>query len=194
MPNPTTFEKIKGLALSAVELKAMTNWADPVIEEFLNMIRALITIAELLDIEIDQKIETIPTDFLDGSIPFVDNGFLVEDNLRLVWDRLLNIMTIGGIVSSQGRRKSVTRVMTTPYNILVSDEIIMVDTDLIPIVINLPAGAEGQTHKIVNCGTSGNSVTINPNGLELLNATNGPETLYDAESLDISYDSTVGWF
>lgn len=194
MPNPTTFEKIKGLALSAVELKSMTNWADPVIEEFLNMIRALITIAELLDIEIDQKIEEIPTAFLDGSIPYVDNGFLVEDNLSLVWDSLLNILTIGGIISSQGRRKNITRVTTTPYNILTSDEIIMTDTDLIPIVVNLPEGADGQTYKIVNCGTSGNNVTINPNGLELLNAINGPETLYDSESLDISYDPTEGWF
>ena len=194
MPNPTTFEKIKGLALSAVELRSMTNWPDPVIEEFLNMIRALITIAGLLDNLIDKKIEEIPTDFLDGSIPFVDNGFLVEDNLRLVWDSLLNILTIGGIVSSQGRRKNITRVTTTPYDVLASDEIIMIDTDLIPIVANLPAGSEGQTHKIINCGTTGNNVTINPNGLELLNAINGPETLYDAESLDISYDTAEGWF
>ena len=194
MPNPTTYEKIKGFALSAVELKSMTNWADPVIEEFLNMIRALITIAELLDIEIDQKIEEIPTDFIDGSIPYADNGFLVEDNLRLAWDSLLSILTIGGIVSSQGRRKNITRVATTPYDILASDEIVMIDTDLVPIVTNLPAGAEGQTHKIINCGTTGNNVTINPNGLDLLNAINGPETLYNAESLDISYDPTEGWF
>lgn len=101
MPNPTTFEKIKGLALSAVELKSMTNWADPVIEEFLNMIRALITIAELLDIEIDQKIETIPTDFLDGSIPYVDTNLLVEDNVNLKWDALQKLLSAFSIYTNQ---------------------------------------------------------------------------------------------
>ena len=194
MPEITTFEQIKGLSLSAFDLKILTNWPDPVIDEFLNMIRGLVKIAELLDIEIDQKLEEIRTEFLDGSIPYADNGFLVEDNLRLAWDSLLSILTIGGIVSSQGRRKNKTRVATTPYDILASDEIVMIDTDLVPIVTNLPAGEEGQTHKIINCGTTGNNVTINPNGLDLLNAINGPETLYNAESLDISYDPTEGWF
>lgn len=92
MPNLTTFEKIKGLALSAVELKSMTNWADPVIEEFLNMIRALVTISELLDIEIDQKLEEIRTDFLDGSIPYVDTNLLVEDNANLKWDAVQKLL------------------------------------------------------------------------------------------------------
>lgn len=194
MPNPTTFEKIKGLALSAVELKSMTNWADPVIEEFLNMIRALVTISELLDIEIDQKLEEIRTDFLDGSIPFVESGYLVEDNARLTWDSINHILGIVGIVSSTGRRKNVTRINSGPYNILYTNEIIMVDTDTIDITINLPAGVDGQAYKIVNCGTSGNIVTINPNGTELLNGVNAPETLYDSENLDLSYDSTEGWF
>lgn len=194
MPNPTTFEKIKGLALSAVELKSMTNWSDPVIEEFLNMIRALITISELLDIEIDQKIEEIPTGFLDGSIPFVNGGFLVEDNLRLVWDSLLNILTIGGIVSSQGRIKKTVRPTVSPYNIDDSDEVIYIDTTAGDFPANLPAGAHGECHKIINTGSSSNEVVITPNGAELLFGLNAPVRLYDGEVLEIGYDTTRGWF
>lgn len=194
MPDITTFEKIKGLSLSAFEIKTLTNWPDPIIDEFLNMIQGLVKIAELLDIEIDQKLEEIKTDFFQGSIPFVSGGFLDEDNARLTWDSINHTLGVVGIISSSGRRKNVTRIDSTPYDISYAEEIIMVDTDTIDITINLPAGVDGQAYKIVNCGTSGNIVTINPNGTDLLNGVNAPETLYDSENLDLSYDSTEGWF
>lgn len=194
MPDITTFEQIKGLSLSAFEIKTLTNWPDPIIDEFLNMIKGLVKIAELLDIEIDQKLEEIKTDFLSGSIPFVESGYLVEDNARLTWDSINHILGVVGIISSSGRRKNVTRIDSTPYDISYTEEIIMVDTDSIDITINLPAGVDGQTYKIVNCGTSGNVITINPDGLDLLNGFNSHEILYDFESLELTYNHAEGWF
>lgn len=101
MPDITTFEKIKGLSLSAFEIKTLTNWPDPIIDEFLNMIQGLVKIAELIDIEIDQKLEEIRTDFLDGSIPYVDTNLLVEDNTNLKWDTVLKLLTAFSIYTNQ---------------------------------------------------------------------------------------------
>lgn len=193
MPNPTTYEKIKSLEFSAFELKGLTGWPDPVIEDYLNTIRALATISTLIDTQADKLLEDLSTDFLDGSIPYVDGGGLVEDNTRLKWDSALYILTVGGIISSSGRRKKVTRINTTPYTILPSDEIIMVDTTTIPITVLLSSGISGQSHKIVNCGLADNAVTVTPSGSDLLFGYNASETLFDTENFDITYDSTEGW-
>lgn len=194
MPDPTTISKLRGLILSAAELRQMTDWPDALIEDYLNLLDNLITIANLLDIEIDQKIEEIPTDFSDGSIPFTESGFLTEDNVRLFWDITNSILSVGGRIRSEGRIKNTIRVNTTPYNILSTDEIIFVDTDTIPIIINLPLGIDGESHQIINTGSSGNNVTIAPNGLELLNGVNATEYLADAENLILTYETTEGWF
>lgn len=102
MPDPTTFEQIKGMSLSASELKAMVpSWPDALIEDYLNIIRGIIKIAELLDIEIDQKIETIPTDFTDGSIPYADTNLLVEDNTNLKWNAIQKVLTAFNVYTNQ---------------------------------------------------------------------------------------------
>jgi hypothetical protein len=98
MPDPATEERLRGLILSAQDLRALTEWPDPLIEDYLNIIDNFITIAGLLDIEIDQKIEEIPTDFTDGSIPFADGGFLIEENPGLAWDNVGKILTIIGTI------------------------------------------------------------------------------------------------
>lgn len=98
MPDPTTIELLRGLVLSANELKSLTDWPDALIEDYLNIVDNLITIANLLDIEIDQKIEEIPTDFIDGSIPFIEDNLLIEDNTNLFWDSLNNILNVLNII------------------------------------------------------------------------------------------------
>ena len=87
MPEPPTIQRLRRLALTASEIKSLTGWPDAMIEDYLNIINSIITIASLLDVEIDQKIEEIDTDFSDGSIPYSDDGKLVEDNTNLVWDK-----------------------------------------------------------------------------------------------------------
>ena len=103
MPDPTTIERLKGLILSAKDLRELTDWPGALIEDYLNILDNIIVLATLLDIEIDQKIEEIPTDFLDGSIPFAEDNLLVEDNTNLFWDSLNNILnvlniTLGGVI------------------------------------------------------------------------------------------------
>lgn len=196
MPDPKTAQRLRGLILSASELKAMTGWPDALVEDYLNLLDNLIIISDLLDIEIDQKIEEISTDFLDGTIPYVSDGFLVEDNTRLFWDSINFILKITGVIQSKGRFKGKVRITSanSPYDVQVSDENIFVDTDDGPIILNLPAGVDGEQHKITNTGSSNNDVTLNPNGIELLNGFNAGESIKDSETFDLGFDSTEGWW
>jgi len=188
---------LRGLALSAHDLKNLNpEWSSAMIEDYLSLLENFITIANLLDVEIDQKLEEVSTDFTNGSIPFVSGGFLAEDNANLFWDAAAKILQIGGIIQSEGRIKGKVRLTFTdsPYNIDIVDEVIYADTDGGPIVLNLPAGTDGETHKITNTGTTHNDVTLNPNGAELLNGFNDSEIIKDSETFDLDNDSTEGWW
>lgn len=93
-----------------------------------------------------------------------------------------------------GRIKKTTRITSSPYNVLVTDDVIFVDTDGGNITVNLPAGIDGATYRIINVGSSGNNAIISPNGAELLNGVNGDENLIDGESLILTYETTEGWW
>jgi len=88
----------------------------------------------------------------------------------------------------------------SPYTAAVSDDIIFCDTDGGNIVLNMPSGDDITTtnttanRKIINTGTSGNTVAITPNGTEKFYGVAGAFTLYDYENVDVDYDSTEGWF
>lgn len=196
MPTPPTIERLRSMVLSAVSLKELQpNWSDVVIEEWLNLLENIITIAELIDVEIDQKIEEIATDFSDGSILYAEGNKLTADISKLFWNISENILKITGTIQSQGRIKGdvvVTPVMS-PYEISITDETIFANTTGGDIVLNLPAGLDGDALRIMNIGVSGNDVTINPNGAELLYSVNGSESLYDLEHLDLQYEITLGW-
>lgn len=68
------------------------------------------------------------------------------------------------------------------------------NTDGGTFIYRLPAGVSGTTYRIVNTGTSGNNLTITPNGSENLLGANSSFTLSDGEALVIVYDSTDGWY
>lgn len=81
----------------------------------------------------------------------------------------------------------------SPYTFFSDDAILNCDTDGGAITANLPAGIVGEHHNPINVGTSGNDVTVNPDGAELLNGVNGPFTLHDGESFAWVYSATKGW-
>jgi hypothetical protein len=75
-----------------------------------------------------------------------------------------------------------------------SAEVIFCDTDGGAITTTLPPGVAGTTYKIINCGSSGNDVTVTPDGSELLVGSNSSETLADGDALIITYEVTEGWW
>jgi hypothetical protein len=82
---------------------------------------------------------------------------------------------------------------SSPYTLLGSDEVLFVDTDGGAVTVNLPAGVEGRHFKIINVGSSGNNITVTPNGAEKIFAS-ASETLSDAEVIDIHFNGTEGWW
>lgn len=100
-----------------------------------------------------------------------------------------------GIASEDVSRiiRNTTRVTSTPYTILSTDYKVFCDTDLIAITVNLPPGEDGVSYTIINSGSSGNNVTLVPNGSELLFGANSNETLYNGEVFDLTYNTTEGW-
>lgn len=103
------------------------------------------------------------------------------------------VVTKNLYTTSGGRYKNTTRVTTT-YTILVTDDTIYCDTDGGAFTVTLPAGVDGQTYRVVNCGSSGNDVTIVPDGAENLLGANSSDTISDSEALILTYETTEGWW
>lgn len=95
--------------------------------------------------------------------------------------------------TTKGRIVKVDRYTTTT-TLDADNHQVFGDTDGGVFTINLPAGVEGTYYRIVNTGSSGNNLTISPNGLELLLGVNASFNLADGESLIIVYHPTEGWF
>ena len=106
---------------------------------------------------------------------------------------LSSTLGVTGTTTTVGRIKTPTRATTT-YTILVTDSVVFGNTDGSAWTATLPAGVSGQTFKIINSGSSGNILTVTPNGSEHLLGENSSFNLFDGETLDLTYDTTDGWY
>ncbi|HDY88065.1 MAG TPA: hypothetical protein ENH82_08140 [bacterium] len=84
----------------------------------------------------------------------------------------------------------------SPYTTLSNDRNIFTNTDNDPIIMNLVVGSKGIYHRIANTGSSGNAVTLNPNGMDLLLGSNSSVKLLDGDVLIIVYEASgpEGWW
>jgi len=129
----------------------------------------------------------------DFSLAFVGTAFdaaitWVHASLWLNFDR--------AIKSSGGRVSNTTRVTNSTHNIAATDEVIFYNTDSNAITANLPAGVEGRHYKLINCGSSGNDLSVNPNGAEQIYKSGAgvAAVVADGEVLDIHYNAVEGWW
>ncbi len=99
----------------------------------------------------------------------------------------------GDLYTEQGRFKNKSRATTT-YTILVSDEEVFGNTDSAGYTATLPAGVDRQAFRIINTGSSGNDLTLAPNGSEHLLGVNSSFILSDGEAIILTYDATDGWY
>lgn len=117
----------------------------------------------------------------------------VKDEGDTVWETSKDGTTsFVDLTTKAGRIKTPTRVTTT-YTILLSDELIFADTDSEAFTVTLPPGVQGQYYRIVNTGTTTNSLEVAPDGTDLLMGENSSFTLNPQEALILVYDSTEGW-
>jgi hypothetical protein len=101
---------------------------------------------------------------------------------------------ISGGNGSAGDVRNTTRVTTT-YTILATDEIIYCDTDGGGFTATLPAGVVGTTYRIINVGSTSNDLTLAVNGTDKLSGVaSGTETIADGESIELTYETTEGWW
>lgn len=97
------------------------------------------------------------------------------------------------VKTSAGRIKNTTRYTTTQA-IPVTDSRVFANTDGGAWTATLPPGAEGQALKITNTGSSGNLLTVAPNGAEHLIGVNSNWILFDGETLVLTFNATDGWY
>lgn len=126
--------------------------------------------------------------FRDAQI-FINSA--IDGHLDLTAD--ISIDLNGLVTSTAGKVKNTTRVTST-YTILITDDQIFLNTDSGGFTATLPAGVDGQTYRIIASGTSGNSLTLSPDGLELLLGVNSNLSLSDGNVLVITYQTTEGWY
>ena len=103
----------------------------------------------------------------------------------------VDILASGTLSSTAGRIRATTRVTTT-YSILTSDDNIYCNTTAGDFTVTLPAGVDGQTFRIINSGTG--TLTIAPNGTELLTGANASKTANAGTVIVLVYETTDGWF
>jgi hypothetical protein len=95
-------QRLRGLILSAVELRKLTDWDEAVIEDYLNIIDNLLTLSEEVTTESDKKLEEIPTDLESGLVTFSKDGFL-SGEANLFWNFISKLLQIKGDVEIKGK-------------------------------------------------------------------------------------------
>jgi len=115
----------------------------------------------------------------------------LEDESQFSFDS--DVVVVGDLISQAGRIKKKTRVTTT-YTILAADHEVFCNTDAGAYTVTLPAGVDSQEYIIRNTGSSGNTLTVAPNGSEHLIGVNSNFSLTDGQDLAVMYDSTDGWY
>ena len=121
------------------------------------------------------------------------NEVTVTNGAGTITLSLPDAITLVTLTTTGGRICKTTRVTTT-YQILVTDHIMFCNTDGSSWTATLPVGVEGQTLKIINSGSAGETLTLAPNGAEHLIGANSNITIADSETVEITYNATDGWY
>ena len=97
------------------------------------------------------------------------------------------LTTTGGRIVNTTRITSNTTLNNTHHNIFC-------DTDSGSFTVTLPAGVDGTYYRIINTGSSGNTITLTPNGSEKLLGINSSILLLDGNILIIVFETTEHWW
>ncbi len=76
-------------------------------------------------------------------------------------------------------------------NVTATDHVIHMDKGSDDCTVNLPVGVNGRVITISNCGSG--TVTIVPNGTELLFGVNASDVIYNDETVDLTFSTFGGW-
>ncbi len=94
---------------------------------------------------------------------------------------------------SGGGKQDIVRRVTTTYTVVGNDHVLFCDTDDGAWTLTLRAGVSGKNLKIINCGSSGNDLTVDGSGTETVYG-ELTQTVSDGEVIDIHYHPVEGWW
>jgi hypothetical protein len=115
-----------------------------------------------------------------------------RDIFRLYQGIFVDIDT-GTITFKGGMINKIDRV-TSNTTLDATYHVVFTDTDGGVVTITLPEGVNGTQYRIANVGTSGNTLTLSPDGPDLLLSLNEDYCLLDGDVLIINFEDTEGWF
>ena len=98
----------------------------------------------------------------------------------------VDTQTDGGRIVNTTRITGNTTLDATNHNVFC-------DTDGGAFTVTLPAGVDGTQYVIYNTGSSGNAVTVAPDGAELLLGDNSNYDILDDDDEQITFEPTEGW-
>lgn len=134
----------------------------------------------------------------DISASFGTGGrsLVVNDGVNLILQS--DAVGTGAVKTTAGRIVNTTRLTSgdSPYTVLATDHIIICDTDGGAIEVDLTSGVEGKEYRISNVGSSGNDVTVDPNGTEQVfsGGAGVAFVMTDTEGITINFNVTEGWW
>jgi hypothetical protein len=102
-------------------------------------------------------------------------------------------LTTNSLVNAANKITRITAA-DSPYTVALFDRNIFADTDDGAVNVLFRPGVNETRLTIKNCGISGNNVTCTPSGTEFLFGVNLPAVLTDAQTLDLQYETTEGWY
>jgi len=105
----------------------------------------------------------------------------------------IGIFPTAQLHTTKGRIVGTTRITDSTATLDVDNHVIFVDTDNNDVLILLPPGVEGTSYRIINCGSSGNDITVVGDGSETIWG-DSDITLADGDIIDLVYNTTEGWW
>jgi len=135
-------------------------------------------------------VDTVPTQLEYGKIAIFDDE---SDQKIYIKTAKGSIIQLDTEEPPYDRGLEDTSRYTTTQTLDGTDRIVFCNTDGGAWTVSLPSGTEGKNYRIINTGSSGNALIIDPDGADKILGANS-QTLYDGEVLNIFYNETDGWW
>lgn len=136
-----------------------------------------------------------------NTLTFNGNGNTIDGDSSIIMPANHSMIVQGDgsnwevVASHQPHNKVRITSTSSPYTLPIGVDEVFADTDGGAITLNLYAGANNRRPiRIINCGSSGNAVTVAPDGLEDLKGSNSSSDLSDGDVAILSYQTTEGWW
>ena len=136
-------------------------------------------------VEADSKVG-IDADATPGYLGAANNDGVLRTSAPLTYTDGGDFITLGMTLT--------TNRYTTTQTIPATDDVSFCNTDGSSWTATLTAGTAAQTHRIINTGSSGNTLTVAPDGTEHLIGANSSITLEDSEAIELTYSEVDGWY